>query len=345
MEIAIDASPTKTGHRTRGIGSYTTNLIYSLRNIDNNLKVTEFYNSKSPPQADIVLYPYFDLFLHNLTMLAKSTRVVTIHDVIPLVFPEHFPPGIRGQINLYLQKLALKNTSAVICDSQTSKKDIIEKLSYPADKIHVVYLAPGKGFRKMNDSKILDKVSKKYSLPQKFVLYVGDVNWNKNLLNLLKAIKLSGVNLVAVGSAIADENLAQTKSLIAQINDLGIQDNVTRLGYVPEVDLISIYNLATATIQPSFYEGFGLPVLESMACGTPVICSNNSSLAEIGRDAAIYCDPETPQNISKQIIHITNLSPDNRSLLEKKSLLNASKFSWAKTAQKTYEVFKTLANR
>lgn len=345
MEIAIDASPLKTGHKTRGIGSYTANLINSLKHIDNGLKIEEFYNSKQPPQADIVHYPYFDLFFHTLPLRAKSTRVVTVHDVIPLVFPEHFSSGIKGKINLRLQKLALKNTSAVICDSQTSKKDIVEKLKYPQDKVNVVYLAPGKDFRKISDPKILNNISKKYDLPQKFVLYVGDVNWNKNLPNLLRSVKLSGVNLVAIGSAIADKNLEQTKSLITKINDLGIQDKVTKVGYIPEAHLIAIYNLATATLLPSFYEGFGLPVLESMACGTPVICSNNSSLAEIGGEAAIYCDPQSPKNISEQILRVMNFSSSERVVQENKSTLNAFKYSWVKTASETYEVFKNLINK
>lgn len=345
MEIAIDASPLNTGHKTRGIGTYTTNLINSLKQIDKDLKVEEFHNSKNPPQTDIIYYPYFDLFFHTLPLKARSTRVVTIHDVIPLVFPEHFPSGIKGKINLRLQKLALKDTGAVICDSQTSKKDIVEKLSYPQDKVHVVYLAPGKDFRKISDSKILEKVLKKYSLPKKFALYVGDVNWNKNLPNLLRAVKLSGVSLVTAGSAIANENLEQTKSLISLINNLGIQDNVKRVGYIPEADLVAIYNLATATVLPSFYEGFGLPVLESMACGTPVICSNNSSIAEIGGEAAIYCDPESPKNISEQMLRVMNFSPGERVVQGNKSTLNASKFSWIKTAKETYGVFKDLINK
>ena len=345
MKVAIDASPTKSGHKTRGIGAYTNNLINSLKNIGKDLKVEEFYDWKNPPRADIIHYPYFDLFFHSLPLKAKSTRVVTVHDVIPLVFPKYFPSGVKGKINLQLQKLALKNTSAVVCDSQTSKKDITEKLSYPAHKIHVVYLAPGENYRKISDQKMLEKISKKYSLPQNFVLYVGDVNWNKNLPNLLRAVKLSGVNLVAVGSAMADENLEQTKSLIAQIYNLEIQDNVTRVGFIPEVDLISIYNLATATILPSFYEGFGLPVLESMACGTPVICSNNSSLAEIGGDAAIYCNPASPESITKQILHVMNVSPDAKVALVNKSQLTASKFSWVKTAVETQKVYKSLINK
>ncbi|KKR49602.1 MAG: Glycosyl transferase group 1 [Candidatus Curtissbacteria bacterium GW2011_GWA1_40_16] len=342
MLIAIDASPTRTAHKTRGIGSYTTNIITSLKETDKDFKIKEFYSPKNPPRADIIHYPYFDLFFHSLPLRAKTTRVVTVHDVIPLVFPKHFKSGIKGKLNLHLQKLALKNTAAVLCDSQTSKKDIAQKLAYPAEKIHVIYLAPGKNFRKTNDQKLLEKVSQKYSLPKKFILYVGDINWNKNLPNLLKSIKLTGVNLVAVGNAIADANLEQTKSLTAQIESLGIQNKVRIVGYVPESDLVSIYNLAVVTVLPSFYEGFGLPVVESMACGTPVICSNNSSLAEIGGDAAIYCDPESPQNVSEQILNVINLSPGERAALENKSLVNASKFSWVKTAMETSKVYKSL---
>lgn len=344
MKVAIDVSPLKSGHKTRGIGSYTQNLLSSLNSIDKNLQILEFLNTKYPPEANVIHYPYFDLFFHSLPNSSNIPRIVTIHDVIPLVFPRHFPSGIKGKINLTLQKRALKNTEAVICDSQASKNDIIEKLSYPANKIHVIYLAANNLFREINNSVALKKTMKKYALPENFVLYVGDVNWNKNLPNLLEAIKISNLNLVMVGNALTDVNLEQTAFIISLINKLGVKDKVARIGYVPVSELAVIYNLASVTISPSFYEGFGLPVLESMACGTPVICSNKASLPEVGGTQAIYCDPEDPKNISERIKEALSTSESEKGKISKKLIDHASSFSWQKTAVETFNVYKNVLN-
>jgi len=339
VKVAIEASPIKTQHSIRGIGNYTRNLIESLKKLESDLTLEEFYDPKNPPKADIIHYPYFDLFFHTLPKNSNAKRVITIHDVIPLVFPDKFPSGIRGKINLILQKKALKNTSAVICDSKTSKSDIIKKLSYAQNKTHVVYLAQAQSFREIQKKEALKKVRENHSLPEKFILYVGDINWNKNLPNLLKAVQIIGVNLVCVGASLVDQNLVQTKSLTDQIKDLGIEKTVKRLGFVKEEDLVSIYNLATATILPSFYEGFGLPIVESMACGTPIICSNNSSLIEIAGKAAIYCDPENPEDIAQKISQTLKL---NKADLSKKLVAQASKFSWEKVALETLQVYKQI---
>lgn len=342
MKVAIDTTPIDSGHSFRGIGSYTKNLVDELKKGDWGIDFEFFNNASSPPPADVIHYPYFDLFFHTLPIKKNSRRVVTIHDVIPLVFPERFPSGIKGYINLFFQKKALKNTDAIICDSQTSKKDIIEKLSVPEKKVHVVYLAPSKSFKKLANQKVLEKIRKKYKLPKEFALYVGDVNWNKNIINLLEAIKHSGTNLVMVGKALEDKNLIQTKQINKKIKALGLSDEVTKTGYTPEDDLVGIYNLATVTVSPSYYEGFGLPVLESMASGTPVICSNVASLSEITGDVATYCDPDDPTDISNKIKLITNLSSQERKSLSEKSQKHAIQYSWAKTAKETVAIYKSI---
>src|SRR5205814_1416142 len=147
----------------------------------------------------------------------------------------------------------------------------------------------------------LESARSKYKLPDNFALYVGDVNWNKNLHGLLNAISISKIQLVLVGSALTDQNLPQVKELDALIKELDLGSLITKTGFVPEKDLVVLYNLAGVVVMPSFYEGFGLPVLEGMACGTPVVCSKNSSLEEIGGDVAIFCDPSDPKDISLKI--------------------------------------------
>ena len=271
MKIALDISPisesSNSAHKVRGVGFYINMLVDNLEKFDTKNEYVFVTDNKFPKDADLIHYPYFDLFFHTLPINKKASRVVvTIHDIIPLIFPEHFPVGLKGNINLRLQKLALKNVDAVICDSQTSKQDVINKLSLPEDKIHVVYLAPSEKFRPTTDKKVLSVVAKKYKLSGKFALYVGDVNWNKNLQNLIESIKIAKVNLVMVGKALADKSLLQTQVLNKLIKKLNLSEKIVKTGYVPDEDLVAIYNLADLTLLPSYYEGFGLPVLESMAC-------------------------------------------------------------------------------
>jgi len=342
MRVAIDVSPTKTGHSVRGIGSYSQNLADEYKRGErSNIDFEFFEDPSSPPPVDLIHYPYFDLFFHTLPVKSKMNRVVTIHDVIPLIFPEHFPIGIKGNINLFLQKMALKNVQAIICDSKTSKEDIASKLSIPREKIHVVYLASGKNFHKIKDKAKLLYISKKHKLPKNFVLYVGDVNWSKNIPNLLRSIRKSGQNLVIVGKAVADNNINETREINKLIKKLNIEEKIVKTGFIEEGNLAAIYNLATLTILPSYYEGFGLPVLESMACGTPVVCANVASLAEIGKGAAIFCDPTNVNDISYKIQSYLNLSLSQKEELSQKVLKHASKFSWQKVAKETIDVYRS----
>lgn len=340
VKVAIDISPIQTGHKFRGIGSYTEKLISALKE-DNWANEFEFFqNPKSPPAADVIHYPYFDLFFHTLPIKRSVPTVVTIHDVIPLVFPEYFPVGIKGYINLFFQKRALKNVNAVICDSKTSKEDIVSKLSFPRQKIKVIYLAPGKNFRKIKLSPKQLKIISQYKLPKDFILYVGDVNWNKNVENLIRAVKIAKANLVMVGKALTDSNLPQTLMIDKTITELSLGNQIIKTGYVEEGDLIALYNLARITVLPSYYEGFGLPVLESMACGTPVVCSNLASLTEITGNVAVYCDPTDSNDIAKKISYVLNLSGKKLDVLSQKCIENASKYNWEKVAKETIEVYK-----
>lgn len=349
MKVAIDISPLTTGHRVRGIGAYTKYLVhefqkrsFSSQNGNWGIDFEFFQNPKSPPEADIIHHPYFDLFFYTLPYKKNAPRVVTIHDVIPLVFPTYFPAGPRGYINLFFQKRSLKNTDFVICDSQTSKLDIADKLSYPKKRIKVIYLAAAEHFKRINNQYILKNTIKKFNLPRNFVLYVGDVNWNKNLEGLIKAIKIVRIPLVMVGSALTDTKLSQTKKINKLIKKLQLEKQVFKTGFVEENDLIAIYNLADATVLPSYYEGFGLPILESMACGTPVVCSKAGSLSEIA-GPAIICDPDNPADIAQKITSVLNLSQRGREILAQKCQKHASGFTWQKVVRETAKVYRQVA--
>ena len=357
MRIAVDITPLKTSHKYRGIGFYTKNLIWALKEYKPEHKYIFFTRSKNlPKNADLVHYPYFDLFDCTLPLLKKGPTVVTIHDLIPLVFPNKFPRGIKGEIKWQVQRLSLKSVSAIITDSKNSKRDIVKFTHFPKERIYVIPLAPGREFRKFKIQNSKFKIiRRRYSLPKQFILYVGDVNWNKNVLGMLKAfhklktqnskLKAAAKNskLILVGRAFLSEELKEVQEINSLIDKLQIKDHVLKLGFVPTQDLVAIYNLATVYCQPSFYEGFGLPPLEAMTCGTPVVAANIPSLREVCGKVAVYVNPSSPEDIAFGILTILRLNALSYLNLVNRGLKWVEKFSWQKVAQKTTEVYKEVS--
>lgn len=349
MKVIIDISPLKSAHKTRGIGMYTRRLVDAVREIDKDNKYILTTKSDHISDADIIHYPYFDLFFHTLPLKKQTKTVVTIHDLIPLMFPKDFPSGIKGKIRFFLQRTALKNVNTIITDSQNSKKDIIKYLNINENKISVVYLAAAKEFTPKSEKEILE-IRKKYNLPEKFVLYVGDVNANKNLIQLIEAFcevnnSHPKLHLVLVGRAFKNHKLVQVKEIKEKIVNSKLEDKVHIISNVPldpSKDLVAIYNAASVYVQPSLYEGFGLPILEAFACGTPVVASNVSSIPEITGDAAILVNPNSIPQIASGIKKAITLSETNRNKLIEKGMLQAKKFSWKKTALETIAIYKKI---
>jgi glycosyltransferase involved in cell wall biosynthesis len=346
MKVALDISPLKSAHKFRGIGSYTKNLVASLKKssvADFQVKLVK--TGRPPQSADLIHYPYFDFFWLTLPLLKPKKTVVTIHDVIPLLFSHYFPPGIKGRLTFYLQKFSLRGVKRVICDSKNSRRDIVKHLGVPKEKIEVVYLAPGQEFEPINQSQA-KRLTKKYHLPSQFILYVGDVNYHKNLIGLLRAYqKMSEegkkIALVLVGKAFENKRLKETKVLLQLIKELKLTSQVKILGFVPIEELVAVYNLATVYCQPSLYEGFGLPVLEAMACGIPVVASKEASLAEICGQAAVMIDPYNLDDLAGGL----TVAIENKGLREKlieRGLKRAQKFTWEKTAQETIKVYQQV---
>jgi len=349
MKVAIDVSPLKTGHRFRGIGAYTKHLVKALQLIEvADFEAVLVEEGKIPRDCDLIHYPYFDLFFRTLPLVKKRKTVVTIHDTTPLVFPEHYPPGIKGKLKFGAQKLALRTVSGVITDSKNSKKDTTRYLDYPKEKIFVVYLAAADIFKPITNHRSLVTVKQKYHLPNQFVLYVGDVNYNKNILGLVKACKSIKLPLVIVGKQAVqkkfDRKNIENQPLVQLIKLYGKDKDVIRVGFVPDKDLVALYNLATVYCQPSFYEGFGLPILEAMACGTPVVTSKKASLPEIAGKAAVFIDPYDINDISNGIIVAID-DEDLREDLIARGLKQAKKFSWEKVANETYKVYQEIITK
>ena len=351
MKIAIDISPLKNGHylqhRVRGTGFYLRNLQVSLEKYYPENKYVYFNRGDTlNKDIDIVHYPYFEPFFLTLPVFSKNKKIVTVHDLTPLVFPQHFKSGLKGVLKWQIQKLALKNANVIITDSESSKKDIIKYTGVMSSKIKVVYLAAGEEFTMIKDrrSKIED-IRTKYKLPQKFVLYVGDATWNKNLPRLIEASSKINVPLVMVGKALIDKEIdiqnPWNKDLVKVQGLAEKNKNVFRVGFVSSEDLVILYNLATLFIMPSIYEGFGLPILEAMSCGCPVVASNGGSLTEVVGKAGKFVDPYNIDSITIGIGEVFN-NPILQKELSQKGIIQAKKFTWRKTAEKTMEAYKSI---
>ncbi len=346
MKVAFDISPLKSAHQFRGVGSYTRNLLDALAKLKiPNFSLELIKDGKISSDLNVVHYPYFDLFFLTLPLLKNKPTVATIHDVIPLIFPKNFPAGLRGKAKLLLQKKSLASVSAVITDSEVSKGDIGKYLDFPKEKIFVVHLAPGREFKKLNLSKD-DEIRKKYQLPEKFVLYVGDINWNKNIPGLVKACESIKTPLVIVGKQ-AKENInnsshPENQDLVWLQKQAKDNKQIILTGFVSNEELAVIYNLATVYCQPSFYEGFGLPVLEAMACGCPVVAAQAGSLPEISGEAALPANPHDTNSLANAIRKVMS-NKILREKLMKKGLVWVKKFSWQKTALATYRVYDQIS--
>lgn len=313
MKVAL-VKPKDTIHAYRGGSFYVDNLLPALAAIA-GLEIS----NQSP---DLTHYLYFDPFFLTLPPVHLNKAIVTVFDLTPLVLPNLFPPGLKGFAKWQIQKNLLRHVAGIITISEASKKDIVRLVGVPESKVFVTYLAAGPKCRPLK-------------LPrQDFVIYIGDVNPNKNLSALLSALaEIPKQKLVLVGKAFTNPHLFEARALRDQIVTLGLKSRVTLTGFVSEEDKIRLLNQAKAYVQPSIYEGFGLPVLEALACGTPVICGRNSSLPEVAGEAATYVDVSDPKALAAAI---RSVKPTG------KELAQAAKFSWAKTARATYEAYQKI---
>jgi glycosyltransferase involved in cell wall biosynthesis len=345
MKIAIDVSPLESGHKVRGVGFYLTYLKRAMLTYFPQNEYHFFAKDEAIPQSvDVVHYPYFDPFFRTLPFTNKHKTVVTVHDLTPLVLPEHFPAGMKGTINWQLQRFNLKKVDGIVTDSTASRKDIEKLTGISKEKISVAYLAGGEEFKKLNaEDPRLKNSKKKYNLPDEFILYVGDVTWNKNLPRLLKAVESIDIPLVLVGKSLVstdfDRQNIWNKDLIEVQRLAEKNKNIVRLGFVPTEDLVILYNLATVFVFPSVYEGFGLPIVEAMQAGTPVIISREGCMPEVGGEAVEYFDGYDTESLTNSISNVLGSKKLQKELSEK-GLEQSKKFNWKKTAEQTIEAYK-----
>jgi len=285
---------------------------------------TRFLKALNKENCSVVHFPHF-----NVPIFYRKPYTVTIHDLTLSFFPGQKMNKFYHRIGYHLTiKNAVKRAKKVIAVSNNTKKDIIEQLRINPDKITTIYNGLSDSFRMLDNAKA----------PQKpFLLYTGVWRDHKNLVRLINAFaqihKKLDIDLVITGK----ENPYYPEVKQA-VESHSLQDHVLFPGHVSEKELLRLYNTAKIFVFPSLYEGFGLPPLEAMACGTPVAASNVSSIPEIcGEKNAVFFDPYDENDIANKITSLYK-DPDHQAELISLGLARAENFTWTKTAQKTYQL-------
>lgn len=370
MRIGIDCR-SLNGAKT-GIGYYTYHLIEALSGVGQD---SEFYLYSScsfslPKRGEYVrknsirglpgnlwlqtVLPFllhkdkitiFHAPLYIVPFACTIPKVVTVHDLTFYIYPELACRQNRAILQ-WLLPASIKAADAVIADSKNTKQDIINYLGTRPEKIKVIPLAASEIFQKIHNREELDRVKLKYSLPEEYMLFVGTIEPRKNLERLLKAYKQVidrrtdlPHQLVMVG------RLGWLyKDILRIYHDLGMGNRVKLLGYVDEEDMSAIYNGAALFVYPSLYEGFGLPVLEAMACGIPVITSNISSLPEVAGNCCHLVNPLDVEELAYAIERILE-SPTLQGQMAKAGLARSREFSWRRTAEETFKLYSQVQMR
>lgn len=351
MRVTIDTSALETGYRIQGVGNYIKHLKDGLEKIGDENEYIFYSGQKLPKNTDLAHIPYFSPYQRKFPITKPATKViVTIHDLIPVVFHEYFPAGWKGSFNWYMQKYFLKrNVDHVITNSESTKKDVMEHLGFMDNNVFTTYLGADEKFKPLNTNqrKLHRELRDKYRIPEKFVLYVGDILWSKNVPGLIEAVRKINVTLVMVGKQMTEKNIDVShpwnKDLVFARKAAQEDERIMPLGYIPDEDLIKLYNMASVYTAPSHYEGFGFTVLEAMRCGCPVVVSEEGALPEVTGDAGMYVEAGDPRSIADGIGEIY-FNPEKYKEYSKKALEQATKFSWTKTVAETIKVYEKFKN-
>ena len=362
-----------------GSGQYTRRLLHALQQLDADLQITlilpahlttagelphnvslahaatrfrghlgklwfeqiSFPRAAATVGADLLHVPYWAPPLSS-----PVPMVVTIHDVITLSLPV-YQGGILARLYTSLVTAAARGATHVITDSQASQREIVEKLRIPQGRVSVIWLAAGEQFHPRVGAEQDEAVRARYNLPERFVLYLGGYDIRKNVHTLLLSYTYVGqavgeqIPLILAGRQPPSWGTPRFPDLPHYIEQLGIGEYVRWLGEVEEADKPALYRLADVVVYPSRYEGFGLPVLEAMACGTPVVACEVSSIPEIVGNAAFLVDPDDARAIGGAILGIL-LQPPLADQLRNLGLARATAFSWRKTARETLNIYQDI---
>ncbi|HEY3080517.1 MAG TPA: glycosyltransferase family 1 protein [Chloroflexota bacterium] len=285
--------------------------------------------------VDLLHYPYFAAPLRP-----PAPLVVTIHDLIPLVLREYRgTPLVRAYMSL--QSVAARRARVILADSHASRHDIVRLLSVPRHRVRVVPLGVDPEFRPAPATEVA-AVRARYHLPERYVLYSGGLDVRKNVERLVLAYARArvghGVTEPLVITGDASRRGALHRPLPPLIERLGLGEHVRLPGLVPDAELPALYTGATLFVYPSRYEGFGLPVLQAMACGTPVACSRGGSLIEVAGEAALTFAPDDEPGLAAALVRGLQDEP-LRQRLRGAGLDRAAAFTWEKTAAATLQAY------
>lgn len=349
MRIAIDTQST-LGKKT-GIGQCTAYLLDAMRRLAPEIEFValnagqervmriptrlqwqqvEVPRRARAAKADLLHVPGFDA-----PRVKPCPVVLTLHDLIGMLFPQNLPPIGRWYWSKWLPASA-RSADQIVVDSEATRRDVMTMLHIDAQRIHVVPLGVDERFSP-SSAETVDAVRHKFHLPQRFILYLGTLEPRKGIDTLIDAVAALPAES-ALPLVLAGKKGWYWDRIQGRIHANGLKDRVRLLGYVSDEELPALYSAASVFAFPSRYEGFGLPVLEAMACGTPVITTNVSSLPEVVGDAAILIPPDQP-GVLTQALHDALSNTQVAQTLREAGLARARLFTWERAARETIAVY------
>jgi glycosyltransferase involved in cell wall biosynthesis len=366
MIIGIDASRTTVARRT-GTENYSLHLVRELLRLGEAHRFRLYFNQVPWPgllpegaeqrvigfprlwthfrlSAEMLTHPPDLLFVpsHVLPLIHPRRSVVTIHDL----GYHYYPEAHTGFQNVYLRWSTRHNARAatrVVADSEATRRDLMHYYRIPEERIHVVYPGRDESLAPIVEPMVQARVRARYGLSDSYLLYVGTLHPRKNLVRLVQAFAIFLRSSVSpeLQLVLAGQKGWLYDEVFAQVRRLGLTERVALTGYVPDADLPVLLSGALAFVFPSLYEGFGLPVLEAMACETPVVCSNVSSLPEVAGDAALLVDPLNTDSLAGAIGRIVTDEGLRRILVER-GLRQIRIFSWRRCAQEILQILEDV---
>lgn len=354
MKIGIDIQTT-LGQKT-GFGFYVDNLVKHLKKY-NHTNIYKLYKPTSPKDFNAPQRFWWDQFvfpnmvktdqvdiLHQPCFSApvfyKGKIVVTIHDLIAIKFGQDIPFYSRQFFGKWMP-FSYRYADRIIAISEHTKKDIIKILKIPKEKIRVIYEAADEACKYIPDKLKIEKTKTKYDIYGDYLIHIGTINPRKNLEFLIKVFSKVVKTYPKIKLVITGKKGWYYEGLFKLVKKLGLQNKVVFTGYIEDEEKPILYTGAKIFLFPSLYEGFGLPILESMACRTPVISSNTSSLPELVGDAGILLDPKDKIKWVKTIKKILSNQLFSQKLIEA-SIYQLKKFSWDRCAKETIKVYQNL---
>lgn len=340
-ELQLDAPWTRDGQVCRPTGNLLWRMVLPVRDSAfgdglSFLRRQVMTRVVSRTRPDVFLGTNFLGLFHP-----SFKTVITIHDMAYRRYPEAANPYMLRLLSRYLGRHA-QRAHAVLTDSHHARRDIVEYLGIPVEKVVVAYPGVSPEFRRVEDRRELEIVRGKYALPERFLLFVGTVEPRKNLEILVRAFDrmlsdeaFSHSLVIAGGRGWRDEGIRRA---IEGMRDRG---RIVCTGFVDDRDLPALYSLADVFVLPSLYEGFGLPVLEAMACGTPVVASRAASLPEVVGDAGLLFDPHSAEALADSLRRVVREEALRRSLAAA-GLQRVRRFTWEHTARRVLEVLEAV---